>query len=295
MKKLFPYLFICTIIVFASCKNESVNPQHIFKDKIKTIHIHTTNLNDIDYTYKFKYDSLSKDLKRIELYSKINTPDTTLLVTYMDVSHDNNIVTFHKTEFFSDRIYRIINAHIQNNIITQLNYVDTITKAESPYFACFYDNKLDSVYEPNQYPTALNRRCYDYIFDGNNYSQFTFEYDYASLLGGSLTHIEDTAIITYTNITFNKYAPIQNMYSSSTLSHLGATIENITDNIYLLGFQDHFLYPHNQNLVKSIHTVHNNSTVFFNYVFNCNNQLVETIINYPNSTSQFLIYEMEYY
>lgn len=243
---------------------------------------YTTDLN--------RLDSISIITSRQDMLIGIKKDTASYVLRY----YTNNILIYENKLNYS-LPHRIYKSQSNNGILNRIYELDTLTNAEYPYLSCVFNTKLDTIYEPAVYPTALNRYCYDYVLENNNYTQFKFDYDVATFLGG-LYHVADTAFITYSALPFNKYAPMQNMYSSSTLFNLGAPGKVIYDFNYILGFEDYYLYPHNQNLIQSIRTVHDSTTiVYFNYEFNSQNQLSKVMINFREPNAEFLEYNYEYY
>jgi len=284
------------MVVYISCTKECDTTSNQLLGKFKSLTVISVGSTDsaktrIEFYYSAnKIDSLSYILSRFDA----NGNPIKILYS-LKMSYLNNAILLSQHYLNYVLSYRKYKVYLQNNPFNRIYEVDTLTNAEYPYLSCVFNTKLDTIYEPAVYPTALNRYCYDYVLEDGNYTQFKFDYDVATFLGG-LYHVADTAFITYTTLPFNKYAPMQNMYSSSTLFNLGAPGEVIYDFNYILGFEDYYLYPHNQNLIQSIRTVHDSTTiVYFNYEFNTQNQLSKVKINFREPTSTFLEYDYEYY
>lgn len=293
-KFLLATLILFVFVLFNACnKMEDNNTFNPLDGKLKEIQI---NLTGQSYFYILQYDSLNHTFVKAELNYTLSSPTDTFTAYNYSLSYNNNNINLSKIGQSSGHQTHYYNISTQNNTITHLFEIDTITNMDYPIFGYSYSAKLDSVFE--SYNSSLDNflKCYGYNFDGNNYTDFAFEYNHSNTPFGIQTQVKDTAFITYTNLPFNKYAPMQNMYSLNTLSYFGSQEEIITDVFYLLGFEDYYFYPHNHNLIESIRTVHDTTTiVYFNYEFNTKNQLSKVIINFREPNTPFMVYEYVYY
>jgi hypothetical protein len=211
--------------------------------------------------------------------------------------YDNSTITIDEIGVDNIYLYHQYKVHYdRNKHITAFNNVDINFNTETPYITCILqNNQLDSFYEKYYWPTAFNRRCYNYQFNGYNYTGFTFEYDW-SLIGSVNVHVLDSAKIDYTNLPYTSYAPMQNMYSANSLFNLGAPGEVFYDPLYFLSLEGYTFYEPNKNLVNSIRTYYDNTTVvYMDYQFNTNNQLKTFNVNFRTPSFRFFTYNFEYY
>lgn len=296
MKKKIPFLIIILCSLFSCKKENKTNNQLIGKLKSIKVYTDTNSAGGINNLLLFAYDKNTNKIDSVKyIYDRLDGNGNTIKLygSYHFLYSSNNILIdeYNITNLNTHLKYK---APISNNYLSQINEVDSITNQEIPIFYVAKSNKLDTVYEENEFPLAYSRACYDYVFDGDNYNNFRFDYTTYNLINSY--NIQDSAFITYTNLPFNKFAPMQNMFSDNTLFYLYSGSNIVKDFKFILGFEDYYFYPHNKNLIASIRTVHDTTTiVYFNYEFNSKNQLTKTIVNFREPNSPFLVYDYEYY
>ncbi len=292
--KIYIYLTITTVILF-SCKKNCINPYSSLNGKVKSM---TISLQDSSkFNIIFFYDTLTAKITNIKLLRKPPEIDSFGLDAEFVFRYDKNIITIDEIGLDNINIYHQYKIHFDNyKHINAFNTVDVNFNMEAPYMTCIQQgSKIDSFYEKYNWPTAFNRQCYDYVFDGNNYTGFKFEYDWYAIFGGNV-HVLDSAKINYANLPFTSYAPMQYMYSANTLFNLGAPGEVFYDILYFLQLEGFVFYTPNRNLVNTIRTFDDSTTiVYMNYDFNSNNQLSKFYVNFRTPSFRFFTYTFEYY
>ncbi len=295
MKTNILFFFIISIILLSSCKKDCTNPYSSLKGKVKLISI---DLSDSSrYNIYYTYDTLSAKVTNIKLFIKPPYADSFGLDAEYIFRYSNNTITIDEIGLDNVYIYHQYKVHFNNNKhIDAFNTIDVNFNTENPYITCILqNNKLDSFYEKQYWPTAFNRQCYNYQFNGYNYTGFTFEYDWSTIGAGSV-HVLDSAKIDYTNLPYTPYAPMQNMYSANTLFNLGSPGEVFYDLVYFLGLEGYSFYEPNKNLVNYIHSYHDSTTiVYMDYQFNSSNQLKTFDVHFRTPTFKFFTYNFEYY
>lgn len=282
-------------LLSSCCIQENIQPVNTLKGKVRIIKISVTDSTKINIICF--YDSVSARLSRILNFIKPPNIDTFRQKGEYNFRYENNLITI--DEIGIDNVtpfhrYKI-NTDYNKNIL-DFNEEDVIYNTENTYFKYTLKNQLlDTVFEKYYWPFAFNRKCYNYVFDENNYTKFIFDYDWYVIFGGNV-HVVDSAKIDYTNMPYTQYAPMQNMYSANTFFNLGIPSEVTYDLLYFLGLEGYRFYKPNKNLVNTIRS-YNDSTaiVYMTYEFNTQNQLDKFIVNFRNPSTTFFTYEFEYY
>lgn len=272
--------------MMSACKKEKL--ETIVEHKIKSIHVYDDFNNGYNYTFRYTY---SENIDSIICYFKLDSPDTTGILGTIFIDKSNKYEYRVSTHQWNDYVYPEHRYKVYLNdqrMITSFTELDASVGWESPYIWFAYSNQLNTVYQPT-YQISTGRFCYNYHFDGSNYTQYTYEYQWYSILDGTYHSVLDSARITYTNLPFNQYAPLQIMYMSSALPDLTSIGEAVFDPVYFLSTQGYFFYPPNKNLVAT------NNNVTMGYDFNSNNQLSRATIFFPNPTTRYMTYDYEYY
>ena len=255
------YIFLTIgILVFFACKMEKIEPINKIdlNGKIKSI------TPQLGRKQEFIYNDTTGQLWRVEIFD-FNSNDT---LDGLTIERNTN-----KIFIYPD-----------SGAISYVDYFDIIIDNEgliktfkswfegrSKNFITFnYTNKLNYF---SDLGTTNGRYDRFKIIDGNYTSfihQYTSDFGYP---------VKDTFSITYTNLPYNKYAPLQKLliYQSEILDYLG--------------YDDNYLFPQNKNLIDSIHI--NGERIYdFEYEFNSLNQLVKT---YVTSNGGLQEYTIEYY
>lgn len=298
--KLSKFILCLTVfILIASCCKQEMKLANSLKNKVKSIYIDTKGDNGRnDSSPKilevFSYNN-SNLLNNIKFFIKVTQYDSFSLHGEFLFRYDNsNMITIDEIGIDNVNRYHQYKVYYDaNKYITAFNETDIVYSTEYPIIRCVHqNNRLDSFFE-KQYIMLLNRKCYDYKFDGNNYTSFKFEYDWSNF--SSNVHILDSTTINYTNIPNTPYAPMQNMYSANTLVN-AAFGEPHYDIVYFLGIEGYMFYTPNRNLVDNIRCFFDSTAiVYMNYQFNTNNQLENFNVFYRTPTTLAYTYSFEYY
>jgi hypothetical protein len=252
MKKI---IFGIVIILIIGCKKEKIEPSDgvSLVGKLKTLY-------DNNFKFVYSYNDSTGFLNQVYIYSQLDTIDS-----YTFLRGDNKIYIDNKFE-------------ISVNPKGLIQSFKTIELNPQNYISINYTNKLISFTDPIN-PFFSGGKYYNFIRINGNYTQYLHRY--TPFLSGGLNI--DTFKLTYTDLPYNKYAPLQKLYFGGA------------EYIDHLGFDDNFLFPQNKNLIKSLGIFYENTNIIYNfdYEFNSINQLVKvtTIDNNGNNNE----YNLEYY
>ncbi len=283
------------ILTLFSCKKNCISPYSSLNGKLKSIEFIATDSYKI--AYQLRYDSILKKVNSIRILVKGANSDSFFFDGEYLLNYQANIITIDEIGLDNVSNFHRYNVYFDNNKnITAFTEIDTSINVEFPFIRCVLENnKIDSFYEKYYWPTAFNRQCYDYVFDGKNYTGFKFEYDWYVIFGGNV-HVVDSAKIDYSYLLYNQFAPMQNMYSANSLFNIGSLGEITYDILYFLGLEGYKFYTPNKNLVNTIRTYDDStSIVYMNYEFNLNNQLTKFYVNFRTPSYTFFTYTFEYY
>lgn len=285
------FTFLSLLLI--CCNKEQETPLDINANRVKSIYIATTGDTML---HVFTYNSQG-GIQDIRTFFKPVVSDTFALFREYLFEYGNNTITIDESRLDQAPEFHRYKIHYdRNKQITAFNKVDTSINMEYPYILCVQqNNRIDSFYEKAYFPGAFNRICYDYQYDGNNYTGFKFEYDYF-VFGGSPVHVKDSAKIEYIALNYTPIAPMQNAYSANTLFNLVIPGEVFEDIIYLIGIDGYTFARPNRNLVSTIRSFHDTTAVvYMDYEFNSNNQLKTFTVNFGKPTDLFFTYSFTYY
>jgi hypothetical protein len=256
-------IFILAILFLFGCKKETVKQmdgidltgkiKSITFEEVKSIFTYndtTGKLRFVSYFYSDKEYIISFDRNKNKIYFYYNFPS--LYNDYFDLTIEEGglIKSFKSWNGLDSRNYYNV------NFTNKLNY---------------YTDAVDN-------PLFGGSRYYNIKSENGNYVSCLFKY--IPFLSGGL--MVDTINYTYTNLAYNKYAPLQKLL---------LTEYNVID---YLGYDDNFLFPQNKNLIKSM-SIKTGNTEYVNeydYEFDGLNQLVKMKITNLAGVREYI---MEYY
>lgn len=285
-KHSYAYIFII-IFLLTGCIPNNIQPDPL-TGKLKSIKIYDTIPNSPVYHVRISYNEQVK-IDSVLFYLQHFAPDSTIQFAYYSFLHNGNTILIESNgfnPFYPDKKY---NAYLEMGKIKKIVELDYTTMAEFPFwgFVTKDNNSLDSIFEPNAYPLATDRKCYNFVFDGNNYSKFNLEYKYHTFFNEIL--VKDSISMTYSTLPNNKYVPGQNTLGSSLLSVNSKNGDIYFDISYYLGFDYDYVHKTNINLMSSI------NDIILNYNFNSSGQLVRTTLSNQNGISGNLTLDFVYY
>jgi hypothetical protein len=213
---------------------------------------------------------------------------------------DSIILKYREYDIGINFVDKRVHFNVDNNIESIYDYNVTNDYQFLEYSFDFNGDILQTIFEsykpvllfyPVQGPTNT-----DYVFNGNNYTQFISTWEASWIPAGPSFTIVDTVSYEFTTLLNNGKIPLQFPLRNYTWNQFNFKIFPFGSNILYMLNAKGIGKKVNKNLIHSI-TIRGseNLTLIYDYVFNSNNQIIEMKISNSETGAITNSFKMTYY